>query len=93
LLRNYLRSGSGSLAKFAAIKGYRIASDFLLALFFCEQLDYRLSVWFLGHTFWKTTVARNVQGSDEPILLASAHKSIRPSIGGCAGRNGQSEQF
>ena len=29
----------------------RIASDFLFVLFFGEQLDYRLSVGFLGHTF------------------------------------------
>jgi hypothetical protein len=28
----------------------RIASDFLFVLFFGEQLDYRLSVGFLGHT-------------------------------------------
>ena len=29
----------------------RIASDFLFVLFFGEQLDYRLPVGFLGHTF------------------------------------------
>jgi hypothetical protein len=28
-----------------------IASVFLLLLLFGEQIDYLLSVWFLGHTF------------------------------------------
>jgi hypothetical protein len=47
-------AASGSLAKFAAIPSDlpdRIASVFLLLALFGKQIDYLLSVYFVGHTF------------------------------------------